>query len=130
MREINLDRLRTTLTVARLGSFAAAARALHLAPPTVTLHVAELESRLDTPLLLRGRRRVTPTAATRVFADAVVGKGKGLAAILPAYPWSGNWPDLPTAPQKRRRPMALATVRPQRVAAEPSAPRAVASRTP
>lgn len=30
------------------------------------------------------------TAATRVFADAVVGKGKGLAAILPAYPWSGH----------------------------------------
>ena len=40
MREINLDRLRTVLAVAQLGSFAAAARALHLAPPTVTLHVA------------------------------------------------------------------------------------------
>jgi DNA-binding transcriptional LysR family regulator len=45
MREINLDRLRTLLTVADLGSFAAAAKALHLAPPTVTLHVA-LEARL------------------------------------------------------------------------------------
>lgn len=46
MREINLDRLRTLLTVADLGSFAAAAKALHLAPPTVTLHVAQLEARL------------------------------------------------------------------------------------
>jgi DNA-binding transcriptional LysR family regulator len=43
MREINLDRLRTLLAVADLGSFAAAAQALHLAPPTVTLHVADLE---------------------------------------------------------------------------------------
>ena len=69
MREINLDRLRTLLAVAQLGSFAAAARALHLAPPTVTLHVAELESRLGTPLLLRGRRRVTATAAGRVLME-------------------------------------------------------------
>jgi dienelactone hydrolase len=30
------------------------------------------------------------TAATRRFADAVVGKGRGLAAILAAYPWSGH----------------------------------------
>src|SRR5437764_753028 len=37
MREINLDRLRTLLAVADLGSFAAAAKALHLAPPTVAL---------------------------------------------------------------------------------------------
>ena len=69
MREINLDRLRTVLTVAQLGSFAAAARALHLAAPTVTLHVAELESWLGMPLLLRGRRRATPTAAGRVLVE-------------------------------------------------------------
>jgi DNA-binding transcriptional LysR family regulator len=78
MREINLDRLRTLLTVARLGSFAAAAQALHLAPPTVTLHVAELEARLGTPLLLRGRRRVTPTAAGRVLVE----RGAALLADL------------------------------------------------
>ena len=29
-------------------------------------------------------------AATRKFADAVVGAGHGLCAILPAYPWSGH----------------------------------------
>jgi DNA-binding transcriptional LysR family regulator len=77
MREINLDRLRTLLTVAQLGSFAAAARALHLAPPTVTLHVAELESRLGTPLLRRGRR-ITPTAAGRVLVE----RGGALLADL------------------------------------------------
>lgn len=29
-------------------------------------------------------------AATRAFADGIVGTGKGLAAVLPAYPWSGQ----------------------------------------
>ena len=67
MREINLDRLRTLLAVAELGSFAQAARALHLAPPTVTQHVAELEARFGVALLLRGRR-VVPTSAGQVLA--------------------------------------------------------------
>ena len=30
------------------------------------------------------------TAATRAFADAVIGRGRGLIAILAAYPWSGH----------------------------------------
>ena len=68
MREINLDRLRTLLAVADLGSFAQAARALHLAPPTVTQHVAELEVRFGVALLLRGAR-VVPTSAGQVLAE-------------------------------------------------------------
>lgn len=78
MREINLDRLRTLLAVADLGSLAAAARALHLAPPTVSLHIAELESRLGAQLLVRGRGPVAPTGtgaalierARRLLAEA------------------------------------------------------------
>lgn len=78
MRELSLDRLRTLLAVADLGSFAAAAKALHLAPPTVTLHVADLESRLGARLLLRGRGPVVPTGigaalierARRLLAEA------------------------------------------------------------
>jgi DNA-binding transcriptional LysR family regulator len=69
MREINLDRLRTLLTVADLGSFAGAARALHLAPPTVTLHVAQLEARLGTRLLHRAPAGVTATSAGSVLID-------------------------------------------------------------
>lgn len=77
MRELNLDQLRTLVTIAELGSFAAAARHLHLAAPTVSLHVAELESRLGAPLLLRQRQRVLPTGigeglverARRLLAD-------------------------------------------------------------
>jgi len=63
MRELNLDQLRTLVAIADLGTFSAAGRALHLAQPTISLHVGELEARLDAPLLVRGHRRVTPTAA-------------------------------------------------------------------
>lgn len=69
MRELNLDRLRTLLTVADLGSFAAAAKALHLAPPTVTLHVAQLEARLGTRLLNRAPAGVTTTPAGTLLID-------------------------------------------------------------
>ena len=57
------------MTIAKLGSFAAAARTLHLAPPTVSLHVAELESRLGATLLLRQRRRVVPTGIGQALID-------------------------------------------------------------
>ncbi len=78
MRELDLDRLKTLVTIADLGSFVAASRALHLAPPTVSLHVAELEERVGTALLLRGRGRIVPTGAgatlveraRRLLADA------------------------------------------------------------
>jgi len=69
MRELNLDQLRTLVSIADLGTFSAAARALHLAQPTVSLHVGELESRLGTQLLVRGSRRVTPTAAGLVLVQ-------------------------------------------------------------
>jgi len=78
MRELNLDRLRTLVTIADLGSFAEAARALHLAPPTVSLHIADLEALLGAPLLVRKRGEVRPSGvgealverARRLLADA------------------------------------------------------------
>lgn len=60
MREISLDRLRTLIAIADQGSFAAAAQSLHLAPPTVSLHVTELEARIGAPLLSRTRGRIRP----------------------------------------------------------------------
>jgi DNA-binding transcriptional LysR family regulator len=69
MRELNLDQLRTLVTVVDLGTLSAASRALNLAQPTVSLHVSELEARLGTQLLLRGPRRVQPTAAGDVLLD-------------------------------------------------------------
>lgn len=78
MRELSLDRLRTLVTIADLGSFAEAARALHLAPPTVSLHIADLEAALGAPLLVRKRGEVRPSGvgealverARRLLADA------------------------------------------------------------
>ncbi|MDT9002381.1 LysR family transcriptional regulator [Paucibacter sp. APW11] len=63
MRALNLDQLRTLVAIADLGTFAAAAQALHLAAPTVSLHISELESRLGAALLLRSKRVVALTAA-------------------------------------------------------------------
>lgn len=78
MREISLDRLRTLVVIVDLGSFAQAARQLNLAPPTISLHVAELETRVGAALLTRARGQVRPTAvgqtllerARRLLADA------------------------------------------------------------
>ena len=69
MREISLDRLRTLVEVADRSSFAEAARALHLAPPTVSLHIAELEGRVGAPLLSRKRGQVQPTAIGQVMVE-------------------------------------------------------------
>ena len=76
MRQLNLDQLRTLVTISELGSFAAAARTLHLAAPTVSLHIAELESRLGTPLLLRQRQHVVPTG----IGERLVERGRRLLA--------------------------------------------------
>lgn len=76
MRNLNLDQLQTLIAIADLGTFAAAAQALHLAPPTVSLHIKELESRLDAVLLLRGRRQAELTPA----GTALVEQGRKLLA--------------------------------------------------
>jgi DNA-binding transcriptional LysR family regulator len=69
MRELNLDQLRTLVAIVDLGTFSAAAQALHLAQPTVSLHVSELEARLGAALLLRGGRRVAATPAGTVLVQ-------------------------------------------------------------
>ncbi|MBX4377905.1 LysR family transcriptional regulator, partial [Mycobacterium tuberculosis] len=55
--------------VAGRGSFAEAARALHLAAPTVSLHIAELEDRVGAQLLSRKRGQVQPTAIGEVMVE-------------------------------------------------------------
>jgi len=69
MRELNLDRLRTLVTIADLGSFAEAARVLHLAAPTVSLHVADLEAHIGAPLLVRKRGEVRASGAGEVLIE-------------------------------------------------------------
>ena len=67
MRNLDLDQLQTLIAIADLGTFAAAAQALHLAPPTVSMHIKELESRLDAALVVRGRRQADLTPAGEVL---------------------------------------------------------------
>ena len=67
MRNLNLDQVQTLVAIADLGTFAAAAQALHLSPPAISLHIKELETRMDTALLLRGRRQAVLTAAGEVL---------------------------------------------------------------
>ncbi|WZB71214.1 LysR family transcriptional regulator [Achromobacter xylosoxidans] len=55
MRNLNLDQIQTLIAIADLGTFAAASQALHLAPPTISLHIKELEARMQVPLVLRSR---------------------------------------------------------------------------
>lgn len=69
MRHLNLDQLRTLVAIADLGTFSAAAQALHLAQPTVSLHISELESRLGARLVVRGGRSVAPTAAGAALVE-------------------------------------------------------------
>lgn len=76
MRNLNLDQVQTLVAIADLGTLAAAAQALHLAPPTVSLHISELESRLDAQLVVRGRRQASLTPA----GEALVAGGRRLLA--------------------------------------------------
>ncbi|QEI09021.1 LysR family transcriptional regulator [Pigmentiphaga aceris] len=76
MRNLNLDQLQTLIAIADLGTFAAAAHALHLAPPTISLHIKELESRMEATLVVRGRRHAELTPA----GQALVEEGRKLLA--------------------------------------------------
>ena len=69
MRQLSLDQLQTLVVISDLGTFSAAAHALHLAQPTVSLHIRELEARVSARLLVRGGRRVIPTAAGTLLIE-------------------------------------------------------------
>jgi len=78
-------------TVANQTQFSFAASAFDvLAAWTVLSTRSEVDAaRIGAQGHSRGGSAVL-TAATRRFADAVVGPGRGLAAVLAAYPWSGH----------------------------------------
>ncbi len=62
--------VRSFLAVLDAGSLMGAARQLQAQQPTLSRHVAELESQLGTPLFERTGRGVVPTAAALAIADA------------------------------------------------------------
>ena len=69
MRALNLDQLRTLVAIADLHSFSKAAQALHLAQPTVSLHIRELEQRLGVALMLRRAKGIELTPAGTLLVE-------------------------------------------------------------
>jgi DNA-binding transcriptional LysR family regulator len=63
MRNLNLDQLMTLSKVIELAGFSAAARALNLTQPAVSMQVRELESRLGLQLIQRAGKKIMGTAA-------------------------------------------------------------------
>ena len=67
----SLAQLEAFYWIARLGSFHAAARHLHITQPTVSARIAELEKLLGARLFLRDRQRAELTARGRSMLEPV-----------------------------------------------------------
>ncbi len=70
MRHVTLRQLRTFVEVMRAGSYSAAAQALHLTPPAVTVQMRQLEARAGMPLVERTEEGIVATAAGRELMSA------------------------------------------------------------
>jgi DNA-binding transcriptional LysR family regulator len=70
MRSLNLDQLRALTEVVACGSFSAAARRLHLAQPTVSLQVRELEARFGVRLIERFGKQAHATVPGQKLVEA------------------------------------------------------------
>lgn len=66
---LRLRHLRCFLEIARLGSLSAAADALHVSQPAASKTIRELEDILGTALFDRSGRRLTLTAAGRIYQN-------------------------------------------------------------
>lgn len=69
-RDFDWALVRSFLAVLDAGSLMGAARKLAAQQPTLSRHIAELESQLGVPLFERTGRGVTPTAAALAIAEA------------------------------------------------------------
>ena len=69
MRSLNPDHLRALAEVVAQGSFTRAAKRLHLAQPTISLQIRELETRLGVRLVDRLGKRAFATAAGRELIE-------------------------------------------------------------
>ena len=72
MRHVTLRHLRTFTTALRVGSFSAAAEALHITPPAVTVQMRQLETIAGMPLIERTSDGVRATDAGREIAAAAL----------------------------------------------------------
>ena len=74
---IDIKQLKLFVEVARLGSFAAAARQFDMAPSMVTRSVAALERELDVRLIQRSTRKLSLTDAGVAYHEHVLGVLEG-----------------------------------------------------
>lgn len=84
-RAVNFKHLRYFAEIARRGSVTAAARALHVAPQTVSSQLLELEESLGQPLFERVGRglRLTPAGETALdYSNGIFALGDELMAVL------------------------------------------------
>ncbi|TNF63634.1 MAG: LysR family transcriptional regulator [Burkholderiales bacterium] len=70
LRHATLHQLRIFRAVATHGSFARAAEALHLSPPTLSLQVKQLSETVGQPLFEQLGKKIYLTAAGRTLAEA------------------------------------------------------------
>lgn len=85
LRALNFRHLRYFAEVARRGSIVRAARALHVAPQTVSSQVQDLEESVGQPLFERAGRRLllTPAGHTALeYADSIFALGDELRRVL------------------------------------------------
>src|SRR5690349_5122931 len=68
VRDLDAPSLAALLAVIDTGSFTEAARVLRISQPAVSLAVKRLEDRLRTALLVRTRKRITPSRPGEVLA--------------------------------------------------------------
>lgn len=82
---MDLRQLRYFATVARLGSFTAASRELHVSQPALGYKIKQLEDELGAPLLLRHSRGVAPTPAGQTLqthAERILGEVERATAAV------------------------------------------------
>ena len=70
LRHATLHQLRLFAAVARHGSFARAAEAMHLSPPTLSLQVKQLSETVGQPLFEQLGKKIYLTAAGQTLAEA------------------------------------------------------------
>jgi DNA-binding transcriptional LysR family regulator len=70
---VDVQALRYFVEVARRQGFTRASESLHVTQPAISKMVRALEEELGTPLLVRERRRVTPTDAGRMVLERAQG---------------------------------------------------------
>jgi LysR family transcriptional regulator, low CO2-responsive transcriptional regulator len=70
VRQLSFRLLQVYIKVVQLGNISAAARALHLTQPTVSLQLKKLADVMQEPLLTSGRTGLVPTAAGQALYQA------------------------------------------------------------